>query len=783
MLSRPISACSDYPHRSVLARPGATNLLRAAIRVANEEITVLLPLRRYARLVTHLLFAGCVSCGGVALAQAPQPPVLPETEVEAAPPVLPETNVQAYPQPTYVDPNGDYDPVIDGSMFSAPEAFGYRASESTTGTIIAIPDADLPGTVNVITQEVIQDQIILSIDDVVRNAGGVVQGGDGLFADRLFLRGLELQSRDFRRDGFLDPTYVPRDLQSIERVEILKGPASALYGAGSPAGVVNLITKKPIDAQFSDFAYTFGGWERSRFTIDTNGRVNESGSLLYRVNLAQEDAQSFRDFDYLSRTLIAPSVTWEMNPSTRLTYQLEWHRDHRRGDQGIPVIGNDPLALPINRYVGEPANDHINYEEFRQTLMLTHELSENWSFNIGVYSLFYEFPGSVTAATLNPAPIGTNYFRSRSDIALEDEQSQSFITNLAGDFCTGGLRHRMVTGVEYVYFDSNSLYNFSTLPPIDVTNPVYSNPPIIPGSTFTSAFPVYRQQRVGWYAQDLVDLNDHWKALAGVRIDSVNLRFDRDFYFSGFPIGGADSDQNFTYTTPRGGLIYQPFADESLSFYYTYGQSFSPPGGGVYQNLNPLRPVIGEIHEAGIKTELTENLSLNAAGFYITRRNADLNTGSFFLTQVGEERSQGAEVNLLGQISERTSAIANYTYADVRLFDPFDPTFDGKRQRNVPYNSANFWVRHNLVQNECHTFGVALGLIYLDSRPGDLANTFELPAYGRWDGGLYYERGPLYASCFLENLFDKEYAAASVDRAQVYPGAPFNARAQVGIVW
>lgn len=749
--------------------------------------TVLSTLKLRLPIASLRSLAVLLACASPTLAQdngPPQPPVLPETQVEADTPLLPETTVEAAgPTQGFVDPNGNFDPVIDGTRFSAPMAFGYRAGESTTGSIIAVPDADIPATVNVITQEVMQDQIILNLDDVIRNAGGVVQGGDSLFADRIFLRGLELQSRDFRRDGFLDPTYVPRDFQSIERVEILKGPASALYGAGSPAGVVNLITKKPIDAQFSDVSYIFGAWERSRFTVDTNGRVNDSGTLLYRINAAQEDSQSFRDFDFLSRTLIAPSVAWDINPSTRLTYQLEWHRDNRRGDQGIPVFNGDPLGLPIDRYVGEPANDRINYEEFRQTLMLSHELNDNWTFNAGVYSLFYEFPGSVTAATTNPPPLGPFYFRSRNDILLEDEQSQSFITNLAGDFYTGQFRHRMVTGLEYVYFDSNSAYNFSTLPPIDVTNPTYSNPPIIPGSTFSSVYPVFRQQRVGWYAQDLIDLNENWKGVAGVRVDSVNLKFDRQLFFDGFPIGAADTDQEFVYTTPRGGLIYQPFGDDDLSFYYTYGQSFSPPGGGVYLNPTPLRPILGEIHEVGIKTLLLPNLSLNTAGFYIKRRNADLNTGSFFLTQVGEERSQGAEVNLFGQITDRWSAIANYTYADVRLHDPFDPTFDGKRQRNVPYNSANFWTRYNIIQNDRHTIGAALGLIYLDHRPGDLENTFELPAYGRWDAGLYYERGPLYASVFLENLFDKEYAASSIDDAQVFPGSPFNARAQVGWAW
>lgn len=717
----------------------------------------------------------CLMWGGSLAAQDASP---------AAPPEIPDTNVEASPSNEPIVVEG-LDPIVDGWRFGNPRADGYRAGTSTSGTIIALPDGDVPGTVNSITESLLRDQQALRFDDVIRNAGGTTTGGDSLFADRIYLRGIELQSRDFRKDGFLDPTYVPRDFQNVERVEILKGPASVLYGSSSPAGMVNLITKKPLDASFADFGFTFGSWNQQRYTADVNGRASQAGDVLYRLNVAHEDVGSFRDFGFVNRTLVAPSATWNLSDDTRITWLGEWHRDHRRGDQGYPMVGGDPLALPPSRYVGEPANDFIHFEEFRQTLLLSHDLSDDWTFQLGGSSLFYQFPGSVTSASGNPAPgffpdVPEPYFyRSRTNIVKENEQSQSMLMNLAGEFETGGLVHKALVGMEYVYFDSDSFYSFGAVNPIDVSNPTYVNPPMIPfGAT---GFPAYRQQRVGGYLQDLVELTPEWKVLGGVRFDTLDLQFNRVLIFG--PPDVVESDQRFNRVTPRGGVVYQPFADDTLAFYFNYSQSFSPPGGGIYVNDTPLKPVLGQGYEAGVKTLLLDNLTLNAAGFYATRQNADLNTSSFFLVQVGEERSQGVEVNLLGAVTERWSVTTNYTYSDVLLSDPLNPQFDGKRQRNVPYNTANVWTRYDLLKDDVHTFGAALGLVYSDRRPGDLVNTFELPSYGRWDAGLFYNRGALRAGLYAENLFDVAYAASSLNSYQIFPGAPANLRAQIGFTY
>jgi iron complex outermembrane receptor protein len=568
----------------------------------------------------------------------------------------------------------------------------------------------------------------------------------------------------------LDPTFVPRDFQNVERVEIFKGPASVLYGAGDAAGMVNVITKKPLYDRFADVGFTFGSWDRARYTIDANG-YSASDRVLYRINAAQEDADSFVDFDYLSRTQIAPAISWVIDDYTLLTWNGEWHRHDTLGFVGTPAVNGDPLYLPPNRFVGEPANDFFESEEFRQSLVLRRQINDQWWFSLGGYSLFYDFPSSFTSAAAQVNAVPPLFVRSRNDFPLEDEQSHSAIANLAGDFCHGGLRHQTVVGAEYNYFDSASQLNSGVLfAPFDVDNPVYTNPP--PAPVFSADFPVFRQQRLGGYLQDLVSINPYWKVLGGVRLDTVDFEFERDIGF-----GEVETQQTFDRTSPRAGLVYQPYGDEDLAYFYAYATSFAPPGGGIYLNSD-LLPILGESHEAGIKSMLVDGLYLTASGFHTTRENDAFNVQSIVLVQVGEVRSQGAEINLFGTVTDRWSLISNYTYTDTRLSDA-NPLFDGRRARNVPYHTANFWSRYDLYRDCCRTFGMALGFVYLGDRPADLENDLFLPSFGRWDAGLYYDVERWSAAVYLENLFDVQYAASSIDELQIFQGAPFNVRASV----
>lgn len=736
---------------------------------------------------------------------AAQPPTLPETRVEAQP-TLPDTNVTGQ-QPAYPDAFQDGNltgTILDGTLFSNTPTDGYRADTSTAGSIIAIPQNDLPFTVNPITRATLDDQIALRTSDILRNAGGVVSRGDGQFFDRMLIRGQQLGNSSFRKDGFLDSTAVPRDYQNVERVEILKGPASVLYGAGDAAGIVNIVTKKPVYDRFAIADYTFGSFGQDRFTVDAN-TYSEGGNFLFRLNAAQESSNSFVDFDYLNRMQIAPVVTWLVDDVTTITWNGEYHKDHRLGYQGVPAVGGNPLALPPSRFVGEPANDFFHGEEFRQSLVLNRQLNDDWTLMVGGYSLFTNVPLSTTAASapLIPlpfppfTPIEPEFSRLRSDSPDQKEETHSFMANLGGDFYDNlGFRHRLVTGLEYVYLDSNSTFNASTpwtgafsgpfpVPPFpapflptplnfDVNNPVYTDP-----DTFflfglrTNAF---RSQRFGAYFQDLVDINPYWKAMGGVRVDTVDFQFDR-VITAGGPPQAIETNQVFNRASPRAGLIYQPFADESLAFYYTYSTSFSPPGGGAYFSPNPLNPVLNEIHEAGIKTMLLDNLQVTACGYHTLRENDTFVLTPSVITQVGEVRTQGAEINVIGALTDYWSIIANYCYCDAAVFDN-GLGLNGTPARNVPNNNANIWTRYNLIDDGTQIVGAALGWVYVGERPSDLfPNPITLPSYSRYDLGFYYQRGQFAATAYLENIGDIQYATGSSNAYQIFQGAPFNARA------
>lgn len=724
--------------------------------------------------LTAVLVAASLSAA-VALAQEPETPVLPETRVVAEPPVA-----------EFVPDDGLTGTILDGTIFMNPPALGYGASTSTTGSIIAIPDADLPLTVSPITRAVLDDQIAIRVTDIFRNAGGVNLIGDGQFADRLLIRGQRVGGQNFRKDGFLDRTSVPREFQNVERIEILKGPASVLYGAGDAAGLVNLITKKPLNDQFTNFGYTFGSFNQSRFILDTNGIATSSGNVLYRLNAAQEDTDSFVDFDYVSRTQIAPVVTWLIDDCTTLTWNGEWHRDHRIGFQGTPAVFGNPLFLPPSRYVGEPANDFFAGEEFRQSLVLTHQINEDWFFSIGGYSLFNQSPLSTTSAQsfapVIPNPPQPFFNRQRIDAPSFEEQTQSMIANLGGEFCTGEFYHRSLVGMEYAYLDSRQPF-FAGLPLslFNVTDPVYTNPPAFP--LFGLNTNAFRQQRVGGYLQDLVQINPYWQVLGAVRFDTVDLLFDRDVIgLAPVPLHLV-TEQNFQRVTPRGGVIYQPYGDESLAFYYSYTESFSPPPGGAYFDLSPLKPVLGQSHEAGIKTQLLDGLSLTACGYYINRENDAFNLNPSVLTQVGAVRSQGAELNLLGQITDLWSVVGNYCYCDAKTFDAA-LGLNGAPARNVPFNTANLWTRYNLYDDCCETLGAALGIVYVGDRASAvIPNSIDLPQFTRWDAGLYYRRGQLNTAVYFENIFDTQYAQSSINEYQVFQGAPFNVRATLSYLY
>ena len=692
--------------------------------------------------------------------------------------------------------------VLDGGIFASPKAEGYRADTSTAGSLVDVPNLDVPGSIDVIPEDLRQDQQALQIDQLLRDIGGAVKSGNQQYPDSFFIRGFEIQARNYRKNGFLDPTATPRDFANVERIEILKGPASVLYGAGQPSGMINLITKKPLDTAMYEGGVQFGSYNLQRYTIDATGPINEGKSLLYRINAAYEDDDSFRDFGFIERTFVSPSLTWVLDHNTTLNWEGEYSNDRRRLDTGLAAINNNPGALLSSRFLGEPSNDFQHYFDYRQTLMLTHRINEDWAWNLGGYSLFYGGPSSTTYPVAYVdgmvGPLGQDvFFRTRQNIDPWQEQYHSVIANISGKFSGDVVTHNVVLGTEQGWLITDRFRAEQSIPgmmdpttwlAIDGVHPIYDNPNFgLPDPATPFLFDsTYHENRNGVYIQDMIDVGEHWKVLTGVRYDHVDTVFDREIAIQGLFDQRVVTDQSFDHGSPRVGLVYQPIP-EKLSYYVMYSDSFDPPIGGPRLTTDPLKPELGQTWEGGIKAKPFDSLTLSAAAFYITKQNitTDLFNAPFFeTTQIGRQRNEGVEFDAIGQLTDRWSLLANWCYVDTLLSDATNPLFDGQVARGVPHNTINVWSRYNVIQEKERTLGFALGAIYVGERLGDYlppgTPQFFLPGYTRWDAGVYYKRGRLDTALYLENIFDAQYYTSSISQYQIAPGAPFTVRAQAG---
>ncbi|HWA96988.1 MAG TPA: TonB-dependent receptor plug domain-containing protein, partial [Pirellulales bacterium] len=309
-------------------------------------------------------FVFILSLGGAAALAQSQPgdttPTLPETNVVAEP---------TAPAPPQV-PNPDQiriPSVLQGTVFQAPPVNGYNAETSTVGTMVNMPKQYFPGTIDTVTRDVINNQQVLFMDDLIRDIPGAVKayGGDGVIRmDQFFVRGFEVTSQNWRKDMYLDPTFVPRDPATIERLDVLKGPSSVLYGAAQPAGTFNITTKRPTADPFATAGFMTGSFGLQRYTIDANSAVTADKSVLVRVNAAYQDNYSYRATVFNEREFVAPVVSWALDDDTSLTWAGEYQHDVFRLDQGIPAINGNPFAIGSNVFTGDPNGDTANYYSY-----------------------------------------------------------------------------------------------------------------------------------------------------------------------------------------------------------------------------------------------------------------------------------------------------------------------------------------------------------------------------------------------------------------------------------
>ncbi|MEM1256679.1 MAG: TonB-dependent receptor [Cyanobacteria bacterium P01_H01_bin.21] len=661
-------------------------------------------------------------------------------------------------------------------VVTGEEGSRYVEPNTSTATRTDTPLRDIPQSIQVIPREVLEDQQVIRLGDALRNVSGVVRGeqisGGPRFITRGFIDAVIL--RDGLRQSFGGTRSGFAELSNLESIEVLKGPASILVGNVEPGGVINLVSKQPLSEPFYNLEFQGGNRELISPSIDLSGPLTDDGRLLYRLNALYRNENSFRDFDTeIERFFIAPTLSWQISDRTDLTLRLEYRDDEAPADLGLVALGDEVADIPFDRVIGE--QDDIDREEDLQIAYnFEHRFSDRWKLR---NSFSYRNRQENFSGTFASSPDETTGDLTFNFATLVTDPQEVFDlqTNVVGEFNTGSVEHKVLVGVDLFRENRESTTRFDVFNPItfNIFDPVYGTIPRPSEEDIPiSASQTLRQDALGIYLQDQITLLDNLKLLAGVRYDTVEQETVRNPTF--FNPNTSESTINDDAFTPRVGLVYQP--SEEISLYGSYSTSFVPNSATTVDG-EIIEPQRGEQFEIGIKTELLEGTLIgNLALFHITKQNVPTTDPDNFRASLptGEQRSQGIELDIAGEIFPGWNIIANYAYTDADITSD-NRGNEGNRLTGVPEHNFNLWNTYDIQAGPLEGLGLGLGVNYVGERFGDDANTFTADGYFLTNAAISYKRDNWRAALNIRNLFDVDYieSAGRTRTIGIGPGEPF----------
>lgn len=576
-------------------------------------------------------------------------------------------------------------------------------------------------------------------------------------------------SGNFLRNGLRDNfASSGLDLSNVERVEVLLGPASVLFGGATPGGTINIITKQPLRNPYYSAELSIGNYDFYRGALDISGPLNDSKTLLYRLNASYQDRGTFTDFSEIRTLSIASVINWIISDNTKLIFEGDFSdfEAERYIGFGLPAIGtvlpNPNGDIPRNRNFNEGSN---NIQVGRIGYRLEHSFSDNWSLVNAFRYGFYrgEDIGFNRPSSLLP---DNRTLERTADFNEIPYDNYNFTTNITGRFSTGSIEHQLLLGFDLDRLDQPLLVTQRAAGPIDLFNPVYGQPL---GPVVFSLDQRTQTDSLGIYVQDMVSLTNNLKLLLGLRFDAFE-QTQENF------IANTQRNQSGEAFSPRFGLVYQPI--EPISLYASYSRSFSPAIGTSFDG-SIFQPERGTQYEIGVKADINDRLFATLAFYDLTRSNILTSDpiNPTFSIQTGEQNSQGIELNFRGEILPGWNMIAGYSYIDAKVTE--NTLNAGNRLNNTPRNALNLWTTYEIQQGTLQGLGFGLGLFFVGERQGDLANTFELPSYLRTDAAIFYKRERFRAAINLRNLFDANYFETSLNRLGVIPGEPFSVQGTI----
>ncbi|WP_417691064.1 TonB-dependent siderophore receptor [Roseibium sp.] len=646
---------------------------------------------------------------------------------------------------------------VQGAVGS--ETDGYQPVTNSSATLTNMPILDIPQAVNVVSDQVIVDQDLKTLDDVLNNVSGITQTNTLAGTQDAFIRRGFGNNRDgsILTDGLR--TVLPKSFTATtDRVEVLKGPTSALYGIQEPGGIINVITKKPqqtFGGSVSASASSFGGGGAE---FDVTGPIAGT-NFAYRLVGSYEDIDSWRNYGNSKLWQVAPSVAWYGEDTTiNLSYT---HRDY-----AVPFDRGTIFDLTTGKAV--TTDPEIQFtEEYTKTkgqsdlvsLNIEHDISDNWqarfayNFSQDVYS-----DNQARIISYDPA---TGDLERRADSTDGSTQKQhSARADILGDIDIAGYQNEVLLGVNYSDYNllRTDMLRCSTVQDFNIYNPVYGTLPECDTVVASASDQTIQQKSVTGYAQDAFHLNDQWIMIGGLSFQHYSQYAGRGRPFK------VNTDAEGSQLTPRGGLVFK--ATPTWSLYGNVATSYKPQSS-IAKYIGALDPETGISYEVGTKFELFNGLTATAALYNIDKENVLYNetiAGVNYARTAGRVRSRGFEFDVAGSLTENLSLIASYGYTDAAILEDVD--YSGKTPANVARHTGSLYLAYDFgeVWGE-NTLKVGGGIRGRSKRPGVNSNAYYLPGYIVADAFASYTvqtEKPVTFQLNLKNLFDQTYYTSSI---------------------
>ncbi len=636
---------------------------------------------------------------------------------------------------------------------------GYQPLNTSTATLTNMPMLDIPQVVNTVSDKVLADQHATTLDEALYNVSNVVQTNTlGGTQDAFVRRGFGAN-----RDGSIMTnglrTVLPRSFNAAtERVEVLKGPASTLYGILDPGGLINVVTKRPekiFGGSISATSSSFGGGTGQ---VDVTGPI-EGTRLAYRLTGEYQDEDYWRNFGNERSTFIAPSLTWFGDDATVTV--LYSHRDYKTPfDRGTIFDLNTKKAVDVDRKTrfDEPFNVTDGQSDLAQ-LNAEYRLNSQWTAKFD-YS-YSQDKYSDNQARVMAYDSKTGTLTRRVDATQGSTQRMhSTRADLQGNVDIAGFYNEILTGVSYENYDllRTDMMRCKNVKGFNIYNPVYGKLDECTTVSAADSDQTLKQESYSAYAQDALYLTDKWIAVAGLR-----YQYYTQYAGKGRPFN-VNTDSRDEQWTPKLGLVYK--LTPAVSLFANYSQTFMPQSS-IASYIGDLPPETSNAYEVGAKFDLFDGITANIALFDIHKRNVlytESIGGETIAKTAGRVRSQGVEVDLAGSLTENTNIIASYGYTDAKVLE--DPDYAGKPLPNVPRHTGSLFLTydiHNAFAGNTLTLGG--GGHGVSRRSATNGADYYLPGYFVADAFAAYKmklQYPVTLQVNVKNLFDKTYYTSSI---------------------